>query len=209
MNYLSTIINLIIPTQCLRCRASGYYLCPTCCARIPASAPISPQLSAVYSYHDPLIKQAIKRLKYRHGQIIAQDLGTALYGFWQELTGNQPDQDWLVLPAPSSCARSRGYNQTALLVRAFVTHNPVRLELRENVLIKNRETPSQVSLRTRAERLENLRNSVFISDPGLVAKRNVLVIDDLITTGATMQECRRALLIAGAGEVRGLAVAHG
>ncbi len=211
MNYLSTLIDLIIPAQCLRCHSSGNYLCATCRRALPSATPINQSLTAVYDYHDQIVKRAVKLLKYRQGRALARDLGAALYEKWQELEKlkSEPDQSWLVLPAPSSRAKSRGYSQTELLARALVSYNPARLKLREKILHKARETPSQVSLKTRAERLANLQNAFSVSSRALVANQNMLIIDDVITTGATMRECERVLLASGAREVRGLAVAHG
>lgn len=75
-------------------------------------------------------------------------------------------------------------------------------------LTKIKDTPSQTNSETRKARMENLRGCFFIKDPTVVANRNVILIDDVVTTGATLQEARQTLLSSGARNVIAFTIAH-
>jgi predicted amidophosphoribosyltransferase len=77
---------------------------------------------------------------------------------------------------------------------------PKRLELCTGVLLRCRETSSQIGL-TRHQRRENLRGAFAVSDPTRIVRRDILLVDDVFTTGTTASECARVLLRAGAARV--------
>lgn len=211
-HYLSTLLDFLLPRRCIGCGKSKTYLCELCCENIPrAEKIINPELEAVFHYTNPLIQRAIHLLKYRGGHAIAPDLGRELNIYWQRDGNEHKSEAWLVIPAPLSGQRrkKRGYNQSEKLARVLVEHNQDTLTLSENILQKIRHTKSQVETKTRAARMENLRNAFVVKKPELVRAKNILLIDDVITSGATLEECRRVLLEAGVAQVRGLALAHG
>ena len=113
----------------------------------------------------------------------------------------------LIVPIPMSKARKRerGYNQAELLAKALAekTSFPGSSE----ILLKTRNTPSQVSLAGR-ERLTNLQNSFDVSDPNRVWGKTILLVDDISTTGTTLCEAARVLKNSGAKKVIGLVVAR-
>ncbi len=114
----------------------------------------------------------------------------------------------LVLPVPlhSRKLRLRQFNQAQLLAgclsRAFSK------KLVANLLIKIKQGPAQVSLKRRA-RLQNVQGSFKVRNVSLLKNKNVLLIDDVLTTQATAGECRRVLLAAGANRVDVLTLARG
>ncbi len=112
----------------------------------------------------------------------------------------------LVTPVPAGRIHQeeRGYNQAALLAR------PVALgcgiPYRPRALVKIKEARSQVGL-TFAERYQNV-SGVFLARPAIVQGKNVLVIDDVTTSGATLEACAKAILTARATKVYGLTLAR-
>ena len=78
--------------------------------------------------------------------------------------------------------------------------NPKRFDLSTGVLLRRRDTESQIGL-TSHQRRENLRGAFAVSDPTRIANRDILLIDDVYTTGTTASECARVLLRAGAARV--------
>jgi len=152
--------------------------------------------------YDGPIKNALHHLKYDNDLGIADILAGKLSDHLQDL-------EWpidLVVPVPLGKERrkERGYNQSAML--AYPLAIKLGLKYSSRLLKRIRETGSQVDL-TREERRKNV-NGAFFVEKGLVEKKVVLVVDDIITTGATMQECARALLDAGAKEVYSLSIAR-
>lgn len=117
--------------------------------------------------------------------------------------------DWsidAIVPVPIGMARKaeRGYNQAAILGLPLALG--CAIPYRPRWLKKNRETRSQVGL-TQAERHENVR-AAFTALPGKASGKRVLLVDDVATSGATMEACASALLSAGASEVYGLTLAR-
>jgi ComF family protein len=112
----------------------------------------------------------------------------------------------LVVPVPLGMARlkTRGYNQAALL--AYPLSLVTGLVHKPKAIMRTKETQTQVGL-SLASRRANVQDA-FSADNKVVAGKRVLIIDDVITTGATMHACASALIQAGAKEVYGLALAR-
>ncbi len=170
-------------------------LCEQCRRRPPAFK----ALRSWCAYRDPA-RQAIHRLKYRRDIGLAEALAAPLLGQVHAL-GWKID---VVTSVPLSPARlrQRGYNQASMLAY------PVALSLgkpfRAGLLVRNRDTASQVGL-SAAERERNVQGA-FSARP--VPGQSILVIDDVITTGSTMNACAQALQAAGATAVYGLSYAR-
>lgn len=148
-------------------------------------------------YEDPL-KDAIHIMKFRAVKRLARPLGRLLEGL------DLPEAD-LVVPVPSGLRglRGRGFNHCQILARELARARG--LELCSGILYKHKDTPPQVGLSARARRL-NLRGA-FAMRRELNGER-VLLVDDVITTGTTMNECAKTLHRAGAGEVTAVALAR-
>jgi ComF family protein len=185
-------------------------ICPICgekqpkeqvCTRCAAEVPSFTALRSWAAYAGPL-RKAIQRLKYHRDIAMGEILSRPMIAELRKL-------DWqfeMVLPVPISLARlaERGYNQVSLLAR------PIALGLERpyhsRALTKERETRSQVGLSAK-ERQENVRGA-FRADRSVVNGKSVLVIDDITTTGSTLEACARALVKAGAHQVYGFTLAR-
>lgn len=207
-HYLSTIIDLVLPRSCVGCGTGGAYLCAVCAQAIPAAPPSTTAIQSLWAYRDERVKKLVRLLKYRGGHAIAQDLGIFLYQGWR---GQNNPGRWLVTGTPLSRERlkSRRYNQSAKLAQALVACAPDTLEYRDDLLQKIRHTAPQVQAASREARLQNLQEAFAVPEPRQVRGKKILIIDDVTTTGATISECGKVLLEAGARTVRGLTLARG
>jgi len=119
-------------------------------------------------------------------------------------SSNSADQTIAMIPVPLHRAkrRQRGFNQAELIARAALKLNavPGRLVLCVNILERRRETNSQIGL-TAHQRRENLRGAFAVASAEPIKGRQVLLVDDVLTTGTTASECARVLLHAGATRV--------
>jgi ComF family protein len=124
----------------------------------------------------------------------------ALYGESKEV---------VVIPIPSSVSgkKKRGYNQATLLAKAMIAKTTIPMTLLEDVLIKTKDTTRQSEIKHRGDRLKNLVGAFAIPHHSLKGKV-VLLIDDVVTTGATIKEARRALRTAGASRIYAITLAH-
>jgi competence protein ComFC len=223
--YLWRGLDWLYPPTCASCEQKGSRWCIPCQDRVELiQTPVCPrcgqsqpkaELCRQCRIHPPTftaarswaafrgpVRQALHRLKYKGdiamGDILAQPLVT----FMEKL-------DWkveLVVPVPLGVARfaERGYNQAALIARPIAL--ALRLPYQPKALEKVRETRSQVDLNV-AERKQNVAGA-FQAHAVWVGGSSVLVIDDVTTSGSTLDACAAALFAAGAKQVYGLTLAR-
>jgi len=212
----------IYPPVCASCGEAGYRLCADCMSKIRfikgdrctvcgerLARPIEvcldcqhqpPPYTAVRSLADyeGVIRECIHAIKYDHNLGLGEFFSPMLADLVEE-AGWRPD---LAMPVPLSAQRAveRGYNQAAciakpLAARLGVRYHPFGIE-------RTRDTPSQVGLSAEARRQNVL--GAFIAQPVIVSHMRILLVDDVMTTGSTMEACAQALRDAGAKEIYGL-----
>ena len=116
-----------------------------------------------------------------------------------------PKAIFMSVPLFKKKEKSRGYNQSKEIAEILSIY--YRLPLQKNNLIKVKNTKSQTNF-SKKERVLNIANSFTIKNPSLVEGKTIFLIDDVFTTGATMEECTRTLKKAGAKKVFGIVVAR-
>jgi len=231
------LLDLLFPPRCVHCRRTGESLCATCrsairqapaprCERcdLPLFAAMGPRCSAclalarqpmpsalerivVASIYEEAVGSAIRALKFRRQRRLAQPLANLLASAAQraELTAD------LIIPMPlhSGRRRERGYNQATLLARPLA--GALRIPLHDGVLARVRATQPQTRL-SRDARRANVAGA-FALAPGpaamkILAGKRVLLVDDVTTTGATLEAAAEALLAARPAAIYALAVAR-
>ena len=199
---------------CKACQAStkliGSEVCAVCgepnpggdlCLECIQQPPVYNHLRSWAVFEGP-VREAIHKLKYNGDIGLGEILARQLIKLVKEL-GWYYD---MVVPVPLSTERlkERGYNQSALLARPIALAFGSRYM--PNSLVRVRNTASQVGLNA-GERLVNVAGA-FRAAPETVKQKTILVVDDVTTTGATIQACSEALLQAGASKVLGLTLAR-
>jgi ComF family protein len=157
-------------------------------------------MSRAAGFHDGPLKAAIHSLKYRGKLQLARPLGSLLRAARQR---HWPDAVWeliLAVPLHGRRLRQRGFNQADLLISRGGGEKETVFSHRRGVLLRSRATAPQAGL-DRAARRENIRGAFRVADPAAVNGRRILLVDDVLTTGATAEECARVLLRAGAAQV--------
>jgi ComF family protein len=148
--------------------------------------------------YEGLMEEAISRFKYRGSSRLAKVLGTLLAEY------NDPDFPFsefdliLSVPLHPQRLRQRGFNQSLLLARRISRMHSIPLDF--TALQRSRPTQPQTQL-SGSERQKNIRGAFEVRRPAVIAERHILLIDDVFTTGATVEECSRVLLKAGAKQV--------
>ena len=155
-----------------------------------------------YGSYEGGLRGLLHLLKYEQVRSAANVLGKMLatavaHSGIDLLTGR-----FVVVPVPLHARklRQRGFNQSQLIAEAALKHLGWRLQLSSGVLERVRETRSQIGL-TRHQRRENMRGAFTVVQSQAIAGREVLLVDDVFTTGTTASECARVLLRAGAAKV--------
>ena len=216
MNIFNKILDFIFPVYCLGCRKQGCHLCSSCIDTIPpCEEQVSSYIFTIFDYRNPLIKQAIWKLKYRNKKEIAIDLAQTIYDrLLEELSELQIMENFvnpILIPIPlhKKRLRERGYNQAEIIAKEIIKNDIGNtFTLLTHVLYKIKDTESQMSIKDRKKRLKNLRGAFIVKNPEQVQKRNIILIDDVTTTGATLNEAKKVLEKAGARKVIGFTVAH-
>ena len=172
--------------------SSSQHLCATCLQRPPAFSIVH----AACSYQER-VKDAIHQLKYRNQVNLAEPLGKLL-GKSLEVAevGFKPD---CIIPVPLHPGRlkKRGYNKALEISRPLA--RKMRVPIDTTLLQRTLKTPPQQGL-TAAERRSNLRNAFIVTTT--TSARNILLVDDVMTTGETVRECSRVLMKNNIAEVQ-------
>lgn len=216
----------IFPPTCAGCGAPGTRWCATCagqvqplspplcrrcgtpcreegiCSRCKEQPPAFKQLRSWAVFAGPL-RTALHHIKYRRDLALADALAVSLIDFYQRTL------QWhlnMVIPVPLSARRrkERGYNQAGLFALPLAL--ALQIPYKPQALERIRHTRSQVDLSWR-ERQQNVAGA-FRAVPSQVTGKDVLLIDDVATTGATLNACATALYEAGARTVYALTVAR-
>jgi ComF family protein len=163
-----------------------------------------PRFDVAISYggYDGALRRLVHLLKYEQLRPAADALGNKLAEAItkQAITSDSPV---LIVPVPlhKTKQRQRGFNQTELLAKSALKQlDDSRFELHAGNLRRVRPTVSQTGL-TRHQRRENVRGAFVVASPQRVRDRAVLIVDDVYTTGTTLNECARVLRAAGAKQV--------
>jgi ComF family protein len=228
---IQRLLNLLFPPRCAGCGAVGAFLCLRCLASVPfvnsrtclfchrpqvngaacydcRQQPSALVAAAALCYYAPPVEAAIKRLKYKGGQVVAPTLA-ALVANHRLPTWLRPDAATLLLPVPLHPARERerGFNQAALLAAALAPHLDLPCDPHPAYLRRVRRTRPQVGL-NHEQRRENVAGAFACDLVPAIHDAHIVLVDDVYTTGATMQDCARALREAGAARVYAFTIAR-
>ncbi|MCX6753256.1 MAG: ComF family protein [Candidatus Nomurabacteria bacterium] len=216
MGFFNTILDLIFPVNCVSCNKSGEILCLKCISNFPiAERETNKWIFALYDYRHPPIKKAVWLLKYKGKKKIAEIFAESLYGKINEelsdLSIFENFRNPILIPIPLSKTRlrERGFNQTELICKELIKLDTEKIfTLERNILIKIKETEHQARIRNRKQRLENLIGTFGVINENKIKDRNIILIDDVTTTGSTLNEARKILKNAGAKKVIAFTLAH-
>ena len=206
------ISNLLFPPKCVLCKKlltkEETDLCHHCREHAPVFTKEKIKFSfvagwtALWYYKDDVRKSLLryKFARYRsyvpcYGRLLAMKLQTARFDDFDVLT-------WV--PVSRLRRMKRGFDQVELLAKQIAQQLGVEAT---PCLKKIRHTPPQSTLKSAAQRRANVLGAYVATNPDAIRDKRVLLLDDIITTGATVSECARILLSAGAAEVRCAAMA--
>jgi ComF family protein len=219
-------LDLLFPRWCIGCGREGSFLCQSCCQLLPRIMPPlcprcgRPQPSGILCpscvgwqaeidgirspfRFDGVMRQSIHKLKYRNLRAMAQPLVRLLQAY---LVTNPVLGEVLVpVPLHHNRLKERGYNQSCLLAREL--GKLIDLPVVDDCLIRQRHASPQARASTVDERRSNVDGAFICRDQRLRDKQ-VLVIDDVSTSGATLNACAVALKAYGATTVWGLVLAR-
>lgn len=213
---IDILLNILFPQVCFGCKKPHESLCNICLENARAThEEDSAYILFVFHYRNPAIKKAIWAMKYRGNspvaEVFARELHDVLLGELEERVLFQNFTKPVLVPIPLSKKRlrERGFNQAEKLCKEAIKLDTEKIfEFVPRVLEKIKETPVQTSIKNKRERLKNIKGSFTVRNPEEVRGRNIILIDDIWTTGGTLDEAKRVLLKAGARRIIAITVAH-
>lgn len=208
------VMDSVFPIRCIGCGSYDIYFCNSCLAKVKIKND-SELVGAVHvfsatNYSDKLVQEALKVFKYNFVKDIAYPLGEIIKIYIDTSPVISPgllNDNPLLVPVPSHKNRLnwRGFNQSEILAEHIASN--FSLEISRDILVRTRNVQPQADIEDREQRLNNIEGS-FICTQNLEG-RNIILVDDICTTGATLKECTKALVAKGAGKVRALVIARG
>jgi len=215
MGLISSLLDLLFPPKCAFCgrvlEKTDEGWCDKCTESLPFADNCGRQSGDIFDfcvsplYYTGVVRRSILRYKFRGASHYADVYGKLL----ADCIRDAPDIEYDIIswvPLSSKRERSRGYDQAMLLAMATA------LELDDiavETLRKPNDVQAQSELGDKAERSANISGAYVSSEPEIVAGKRVLLIDDVVTTCSTLDECARVLRSAGASGVVCAALARG
>lgn len=225
MNILEATIGWLTPPQCVGCGLEGHAICSSCssaeiipfgkrcwncgavskrCRTCPRCRRVgSPAYVWITTNHEGLARQLLHDYKFDQQRAAAASLADLMTGSFISSNGSNY-ADYLIVPIPTATSRvrERGFDHSALLAGKIAR----RLGLEYRPMLGRIGQTRQVGSK-RADRMIQMADRFWVKKPGLVAGRKVLLVDDVITTGATLYSSSKTLRIAGAARVDALVFA--
>jgi ComF family protein len=193
------LASLVAPSRCAACDArcgQAAAFCPPCAANVERER--SDDASIAAFVYGGAVADAIARLKYHRRPDLARPLGEFLGGEVVARAGVLRDAVVVPVPLHPSRLAERGFNQSALIARGVSRR--LNIPLLPRALMRVRDTPQQAAL-DREQRIANVAGAFRVRPSANIAGRMVVLVDDVRTTGATIDACAEVLSSAGAASI--------
>jgi len=229
-SFFDSVLDIFFPSLCIKCGKNinsreviclpcfeniplnKSLFCGSCGARLPYGKKIChfdfPYiLGAATTYKDETARSLVRELKFGFIKNAAHPLANLL-ACYVENTGFAGD-DFIVVPIPLGAKRlrRRGFNQAALIAKIFAEHFSLTVE--KEGFVRQKETKPQSEMKNFESRLENARGCFRVTAPEKFSGRNIILIDDVSTSGATFLEAADSLKKSGAKKIVALAAVKG
>lgn len=225
--FIKKLLGAIFPTNCLGCgkitedeiicekcfseiTVNQTLFCGKCRARLAENRRVCHKdfpfiLGAATSYNNEAVRGLIHRLKFKYLRSASLPLGKLTVDYLKNL--GIPLKNFSILPIPLSKKRlkERGFNQSELIAKYVATE--LKLELVDDGLIRTKNSKPQSETKNATERKENVHGAFSVQSQQAISGKNIIILDDVITSGSTMEEAARTLKSAGAKKIIAVTVA--
>ena len=205
-NIIGTILDIIYPQVCGICgKVSSKSICNKCRARLKSefkfemddyTEDVQKNFNEHYYFfkYENLIRQQILDLKFHEKPYVYKTIMYFLKENKKDLKNLEKYDIIIVVPVSISRKKERGYNQSKLLAKEIA--QIINVPVSDNIIKKAKDTVPQSTL-NKEQRLENAKNVYRVTNIKKVLNRNILILDDIYTTGSTVNECARVLIEQG------------
>lgn len=216
--FYDVVIDYVYPSICTGCTKKNTSFCNDCISSIkmPSTSPYD-FIYPLFSYKDTIIRKAIWDFKLEGKRRLVKPLSSLLYDSMLEILANEISINnftkpiLISIPGSKIHNKRRGYDQGKLLCSELARlDNNNFFTYQENVIIRNNSSKPQTNISNKYKRIKNIKGVFSISSNNTknVSNKNIILIDDVTTTGATLKEIHRILKKAGAKEILAFTLAH-
>ncbi len=226
LKYLRLLIKVVYPAHCVFCGkiiplgTASVDICQICAnigkfheagallskiCRIRGLHGLGPVFS-LFRY-EGVVRKSLHHYKFANRSSFYRTYASMMSQLLSEAFNRRYPFD-IIIPVPLHKNRelSRGYNQAYLIAKEL--GHLLHMKVNKNILVRHIDTKSQSRL-NRYERANNIENAFAVINPYVVKERHILLVDDIITTGSTLEECARVLNEAGTADICAIGVASG
>ncbi|NLV37412.1 MAG: ComF family protein [Clostridiaceae bacterium] len=220
--FFSKVISLIYPPKCIFCKQllehdASIYVCDSCYEKLPflkmeimsvftdAGNNHCDGVVSVFEYTG-VVKESLIRFKFYNEPSYYKTYARVIDDRVSKLLDMNDYQLVMSVPLHKDREFSRGYNQAYLISKEL--SRTIKLKECSGAIVRSRQTQTQ-SLLDKQRRSQNVMGAFEVTKPAKVAGKSILLVDDIFTTGATLEECSRVLKAAGAAKVTAVVVATG
>ena len=213
MGIFSSLLDILFPPKCVFCGkivSGGIKVCDKCEGTLPETGSNASQKGDFFSvcvspfYYEDAVRDSLLRYKFNeasaYAPVYSRYLAKTVY---EELSGRYDLISWV--PLSKKRYKERGYDQAMLLAKGLAS---VLGETAVCTLVKKKHVQKQSTMGSPEKRRANIAGAYSVYDRKLIEGKRILLIDDIITSGATLSECARTLRAAGAAEVMCAALAR-
>ncbi len=193
------LLDIFFPSFCAGCKKEGSFLCQNCKEKIPKNNhPCflkNSKIKKIYcatEYKQTTIKSLVYELKYNSTKSIANNLSEILIKHLK-ISGFEKNKNQILIPVPlhKSRLKQRGFNQSLLLAENI--SKQLQIPVVENVLFRTKNTKHQTKQESKIQREKNIKGAFVCKNIHLIKDKEIILIDDILTTGATLKECAKEI----------------
>lgn len=210
----SFLLDIFFPSFCAGCKKEGWFLCENCKQKIellktPSHFPEKAKIKKFYcaaEYRQKILKELIHNFKYKKIAQIKNEIGELVVKYLESVNF-ESSKEQILVPVPLHKKRlsDRGFNQSELIAKELGKH--FNIPVYNNIISRKKYTKHQTLEQKRKERKENLKDA-FSTRPNISLKnKEVILVDDVITTGATLKECAKTLAKTNPKKITAIVVA--
>lgn len=206
---VTKLLTILFPPQCILCKKEKTSLCLSCAKKCTPSIE-TPYLwiYATYSYKDVSIKKCIQLIKYYHRKDLIHPLVQSTHTQnLLDFIGNSTNSILVPIPSPRSRVLLRGYNHAELVAKEY--SEMLTIPVVKNLLIRDHYTSQQAKTKNASARVKNIAHAFTINTSlKEFFSKNILLVDDTTTTGATLAESKKTLEKYGFRNIKAITLAH-
>ena len=203
---INLIFETIFPKTCFICKKEKEGICKRCLNNFSLCINQKNNYTySHYSYRDINVQKIIKSIKYYHQRNLIRDITLPIINNISNFTDKE---NLLLVPIPMTTIRKylRGYNQSEEITK--IISNELNLPYAFDLLKRKKQIKRQVEVRTLSARLKNQKGCFILINEEKYKNKNIILIDDVITTGATIEEARNILIKNGFKNIKAITLAH-